>query len=139
MNNVQPSPLMTQQTPSHAHSGQAHHTGNLAVSNIQQSLTMSAEVPTWANYSLALVENENTNMYSRVSDGKWGCNIGGCRYTSRFKRDIKRHCSNLGHGGSRDHECEFCGRAFGRKDVLKRHIAETGCWLRWLASITNTA
>ncbi|KAM6488843.1 hypothetical protein JOM56_015701 [Amanita muscaria] len=128
MNNVQPSQLMTQQTQSHAHNEQADHPGNLAVGNIQ-----SSALPISANYHLAL--DEDTNMYYRLSDGGtayWRCNISGCQYVSRFKRDIKRHCSKLGHGGRREHGCKFCRKAFMRRDVLKRHVTETRCRLRWL-------
>ncbi|KAM6497533.1 hypothetical protein JOM56_008006 [Amanita muscaria] len=106
----------------------SYYPGNPAVGSIAQSPTM---VPTSANYYLAL--DENTNMYSRVSDGNtvhWRCNINGCQHVSRFKRDIKRHCSKLGHGGSREHKCEHCGRVFVREDTLSRHVKATRCWLR---------
>ncbi|KAM6503228.1 hypothetical protein JOM56_000171 [Amanita muscaria] len=71
--------------------------------------------------------------YFPLYDGntvRWHCNLSGCQYVSRSKRDIKRHCSNLRHGGSREHKCEFCGNGFLRKDTLKRHVTETRCLLR---------
>ncbi|KIL53995.1 hypothetical protein M378DRAFT_19316 [Amanita muscaria Koide BX008] len=108
MNNVGSCPLTAQQTPSHAHNGQADHPDNLAlaVCNIQQA-------------------------------HKWRCNIGDCQHETDSKRDIQRHWSTLRHGGSRKYKCELCGKAFGRKDTLKRHVKDNCRSLRF-ASIANT-
>ncbi|KAM6488845.1 hypothetical protein JOM56_015703 [Amanita muscaria] len=92
---------------------------------------MAVEVPTSANYSLSL--DQNTNMYSRMSDDNtvnWHCNLSGCQYVSWSKRDMKRHCSSLNHGGRREHQCQYCGKGFGRLDTLRRHVKATGCLLR---------
>ncbi|KAM6497532.1 hypothetical protein JOM56_008005 [Amanita muscaria] len=75
--------------------------------------------------------NANGNecsMFCREFDGDtvhWRCKFSGCQYTLRSKRDTERHCLNLRHGGCREHKCEFCGKAFVRKDTLKRHVKET--------------
>ncbi|KIL57955.1 hypothetical protein M378DRAFT_171176 [Amanita muscaria Koide BX008] len=108
-----------------------YYPGNPAVSSMAQSPTMAVEVPALAKHCLTL--DENTSMYSRVSDGStvnWRCNFIGCPYVSRTKRDMERHCSNLSHGGCREHKCEYCGKVFVRADTLSRHVRETSCWLR---------
>ncbi|KIL60873.1 hypothetical protein M378DRAFT_905888 [Amanita muscaria Koide BX008] len=92
---------------------------------------MAVEVPTSANYSLLL--DPNTNMYSRMSDDNtvnWHCNFSGCQYVSRSKKDMKRHFSNLRHGGRREHHCEYCGKGSVQQDTLRRHVKATRCWLR---------
>ncbi|KAM6497543.1 hypothetical protein JOM56_008016 [Amanita muscaria] len=125
MNNAQPSwKLMTQQTVYHAYDVQADHPGNLPTSTNYYQVTLEE------NTNSTNADGKKSSMYSLVNDGTWRCNFSGCQYFTRFQRDIKRHCSKLDHGGRREHECEFCGKAFVRKDVLKRHVTETRCWLR---------
>ncbi|KIL58862.1 hypothetical protein M378DRAFT_170042 [Amanita muscaria Koide BX008] len=109
----------------------SYHPSDPVVDSTAQSLTMAVGFSTAANYDLTLTEN--TSMYSRVSVGNtvnWHCNFSGCQYTSRSKRDMERHCSNLSHGGCREHKCEYCGKVFVRADTLSRHVRETSCWLR---------
>lgn len=48
------------------------------------------------------------------------CPIENCDKRFRRKTDLQRHHLSV-HEKLRDHQCEFCGRYFSRKDTLRRY------------------
>lgn len=60
------------------------------------------------------------------------CPIENCDKRFRRKTDLQRHHLSV-HEKQRDHQCEFCGRFFSRKDTLRRH-RDDGCSRRFETS-----
>lgn len=60
------------------------------------------------------------------------CPIENCDKRFRRKTDLQRHHLSV-HEKQRDHQCEFCGRFFSRKDTLRRH-KDDGCSRRFETS-----
>ena len=60
------------------------------------------------------------------------CPIQNCDKRFRRKTDLQRHHLSV-HEKQRDHQCEFCGRFFSRKDTLRRH-RDDGCSRRFETS-----
>jgi len=72
---------------------------------------------------------EHLKTHNPSRDRPFPCTVEGC--TQRpFTRihDLDRHMKAK-HLKSKDHECGYCYRRFGRKDTLRRHM-EDGCQLR---------
>lgn len=74
------------------------------------------------NYQVPLpVEALTTYEVSHHSKDKhkcFKCNL--CPYSTRFKKDLKRHF--LVHSGERPHKCKICNRSFALLQSLKSHI-----------------
>jgi len=71
-----------------------------------------------------LPEISSLSCISALSSSKpFVCSFPPC--TARFSRnhDLKRH--ELIHTGERRYKCKECGRAFGRRDALARHLTAT--------------
>ena len=49
------------------------------------------------------------------------CPVENCDKRFRRKTDLQRHHLSV-HEKARDHQCEFCGRYFSRKDTLRRCV-----------------
>lgn len=60
------------------------------------------------------------------------CPVENCDKRFRRKTDLQRHHLSV-HEKQRDHQCEFCGRFFSRKDTLRRH-RDDGCSRRFETS-----
>lgn len=52
------------------------------------------------------------------------CQLPDCTKRFRRKTDLQRHHQSV-HMKERNHQCEFCGRFFSRKDTLRRQVLDT--------------
>jgi hypothetical protein len=52
---------------------------------------------------------------------KYSCSRTGCNRRFTTEADRKRHENKIAHGGRKAWWCAKCGRAFGRKDNLRKH------------------
>lgn len=71
---------------------------------------------------MAFSNNGQLKNHVRIHTGErpFRCNFGVCNKTFTRNEELTRH--KLIHTGVRPHSCTACGKCFGRKDHLKKHV-----------------